>query len=80
MRESLAALIRAVQADVREADFRGQVEVAAVGGGGRLWFGYGYYSPHNVLWWPPAPESAAAKELSVEGGVAAFLQSVGAES
>jgi hypothetical protein len=79
MRDELTALIHAVQARVVAGEFREQFQLGSVVGG-KLWFGAGYYDPHNVLWWPPAPESAAARELSVEDGVAAFLQSVGAES
>jgi hypothetical protein len=79
VKAELTALIRAVHAKVAAREFNGQIDIGSVGGG-RLWVGLGYYERGKVLWWPPAPESAAAQELSVEDGVAAFLQSVGAES
>jgi predicted amidohydrolase len=79
VRDELTALVRAVQARVAAGEFRGRLVIGRVGGG-TLWVGAGYYDPHNVLWWPPAPEKVAAQELSVEDGVTAFLQSVGAET
>jgi hypothetical protein len=79
MTAELTALVRAVQGQVAAGEFRGQLEIAGVGGG-RLWFGSGYWSPDNVLWWPPAPGRAGAQEMGVESGVAVFLKSVGTES
>jgi hypothetical protein len=78
MTAELTALIRAVQTKVQNGEFRGQLEIAG-DGGGRLWFGRSYYSPENVLYWPPAPGRAGAQEMGVESGVAVFLKSVGAE-
>jgi hypothetical protein len=78
MRDELTALVRAVHAKVAAREFNGQLEIGSVGGG-RIWFGDGYWSPDNVLWWPPAPGRAGAQEMGVESGVAVFLKSVGAE-